>query len=349
MQAPHTGVRAPDDAEARRSLVPTNHRTSPDRRFRGTDALFIFRPIEKNPHRSNLLAAQSLLYLSHQFTLLFRRGVKYSWPRRKQQRRSRQKRQPRRRRSSCALRRRRSRRLLASPLPRSRSTKTPDYPTQNSHPVPVLFCRRSSIDSLPRASSDHTASRRRLLPCTIVSNRHLPIESELPCLVESRRATVPMERTGRSPMLNRQADKVLDSPCEESYRCSEGWSEGHELPPERPKAKKRGGDGHITSPTSDRRVKTLGDQESSKEILARTGQRKHDRKILNFYMYYQCLMSILPHFLGLTAKNPPGPAPPIQSWIGSRIRRRNREKSDQCDRVRSRIAAQRSPGSRRSA
>ena len=117
MQAPHTGVRAPDDAEARRSLVPTNHRTSPDRRFRGTDALFIFRPIEKNPHRSNLLAAQSLLYLSHQFTLLFRRGVKYSWPRRKQQRRSRQKRQPRRRRSSCALRRRRSRRLLAFPPP----------------------------------------------------------------------------------------------------------------------------------------------------------------------------------------------------------------------------------------
>ena len=114
LRAPHTGVRAPDDAEARRSLVPTNHRTSPDRQFRGTDAPFIFRPIEKNPHRSNLLAAQSLLYLSHQFTLLFRRGVKYSWPRRKQQRRSRQKRQPRRRRSSCALRRRRSRRLLAS-------------------------------------------------------------------------------------------------------------------------------------------------------------------------------------------------------------------------------------------
>lgn len=113
MHAAHTGVRVPDDAEARRFLVPMNRRTSPDRRFRGTDTPPIFRPIEKNPHRSNLLAAQSLLYLSHQFTLLFRRGVKYSWPRRKQQRRSRQKRQPQRRRSSCALRRRRSRRLLA--------------------------------------------------------------------------------------------------------------------------------------------------------------------------------------------------------------------------------------------
>lgn len=54
-----------------------------------------------------------------------------------------------------------------------------------------------------------------------------------------------------------------------------------------PQGKKRGGDGHITSPTSDRRVKTHGDQESSKRILARTGLRKHDRKILNFLTYFQ--------------------------------------------------------------
>ena len=147
MRAPHTGVRAPDEAEARRSFIPTDRLTSPDSRSRGSGAPSIFRPIEKNPLRSNLLAAQSLLYLSHQFTLLFGRGVKYSWPRRKQQRRSRQKRQPRRRRSSCALRRRRSRRLLASLLPHSRSTKTPDNPTQSSHPVPVYVHRPSFIDS----------------------------------------------------------------------------------------------------------------------------------------------------------------------------------------------------------
>ena len=117
MYAANTVPRAPQDAASTHVLCPTNRLTSQDDRSRGAGAPSIFRPIEKNPHRSNLLAAQSLLYLSHQFTLLFRRGVKYSWPRRKQQRRSRQKRQPRRRRSSCALRRRRSRRLLASPLP----------------------------------------------------------------------------------------------------------------------------------------------------------------------------------------------------------------------------------------
>jgi len=55
------------------------------------------------------------------------------------------------------------------------------------------------------------------------------------------------------------------------------------------KAKKRGGDGHITSPTSDRRVKTHGDQESSKGILARTGDRKHDRKYLIFNRYFNTL------------------------------------------------------------
>ena len=189
MQAPHTGVRAPDDAEARRSLVPPNHRTSPDRRFRGTDALFIFRPIEKNPHRSNLLAAQSLLYLSHQFTLLFRKGVKYSWPRRKQQRRSRQKRQPRRRRSSCALRRRRSRRLLASLPPHSRSTKTPDNPTQSSHPVPIFVRLPSFIDSTQLNSSDHHPSLCRHHLCLVTSDGHLPGESEFPDGVDSRPAT----------------------------------------------------------------------------------------------------------------------------------------------------------------
>jgi len=69
---------------------------------------------------------------------------------------------------------------------------------------------------------------------------------------------------------------------------------------ERHKAKKRGGDGHITSPTSDRRVKTLGDQESSKQILARTDQRKHDRKILNFHIYYQHLTLISSHYSSST-------------------------------------------------
>ena len=117
MYAANTVPRAPHDAALTHFLCPTNRLTPQNGRSRGAGAPSIFRPIEKNPLRSNLLAAQSLLYLSHQFTLLFRKGVKYSWPRRKQQRRSRQKRQPRRRRSSCALRRRRSRRLLAFPPP----------------------------------------------------------------------------------------------------------------------------------------------------------------------------------------------------------------------------------------
>ena len=170
-------------------LCPTNRHTSQDDRSRGAGAPSIFRPIEKNPLRSNLLAAQSLLYLSHQFTLLFRRGVKYSWPRRKQQRRSRQKRQPRRRRSSCALRRRRSRRLLASLPPHSRSTKTPDNPTQSSHPVPIFVRLPSFIDSTQLNSSDHHPSLCRHHLCLVTSDGHLPGESEFPDGVDSRPVT----------------------------------------------------------------------------------------------------------------------------------------------------------------
>jgi len=69
--AKNTGHRAPKDTDTTWSLVPTNRLTSPESRSRGMGAPSIFRPIEKNPLRSNLLAAQSLLYLSHQFTLLF--------------------------------------------------------------------------------------------------------------------------------------------------------------------------------------------------------------------------------------------------------------------------------------
>ena len=78
-----------------------------------------------------------------------------------------------------------------------------------------------------------------------------------------------------------------------------------------PQGKKRGGDGHITSPTSDRRVKTLGDQESSKEILARTDHRKHDRKKLNLTTHYQHVTLKLSRFRDSNEKNLPWADPPI--------------------------------------